>query len=340
MNIAVIFGGISTERNVSIAGGKAVVEALRAKGHNVIPIDPAFGKNFKKAEELMADISTFPSLEELKSLDTRNYIESVNSEAFDNIDVAFIVLHGKNGEDGLIQALLELRGIPYTGSGVKSCAIAIDKATSKNLFGAAGLLTPEWVHLHKNDIDNEELLKQIRKGLGNKVVIKPNYQGSSIGITIVKNGNLDEINEGLKLAAEYSDSIIVERFIEGREITVGLLGGEALPVIEIIPEEDYYDYKHKYTKGHTRYECPADIPEDIAEFAQSVSVICNNIIGAEGFARVDFRLTDEGEPYLLELNSIPGFTSTSLVPMAAKYIGIEFPDLCEKIINLTLNKDK
>jgi D-alanine-D-alanine ligase len=339
MNIAVIFGGISTERNVSIAGGKSVIEALRTKGHNVIPVDPAFGKNIQKAEELIIDTTTFPTLEELNSLDTRNYIEAINSEVFDNIDVAFIVLHGKNGEDGLIQALLELRGIPYTGSRVKSCAIAIDKATSKNLFGAAGLLTPEWVHLHKSDIENEELLKQIRKGLGNQIVIKPNYQGSSIGITIVKNGNLDEIHQGIKLAAEYSDSIIIERFIEGREITVGILGGEALPVIEIIPEEDYYDYKHKYTKGHTRYECPADIPEDIAEFAQSVAVICNNIIGAEGFARVDFRLTDEGEPYLLELNSIPGFTSTSLVPMAAKQVGLEFPDLCEKIIDLALNKE-
>lgn len=339
MNIAVIFGGISTERNVSIAGGKSVIEALRTKGHNVIPVDPAFGKNIQKAEELIIDTTTFPTLEELNSLDTRNYIEAINSEVFDNIDIAFIVLHGKNGEDGLIQALLELRGIPYTGSRVKSCAIAIDKATSKNLFGAAGLLTPEWVHLHKSDIENEELLKQIRKGLGNQIVIKPNYQGSSIGITIVKNGNLDEIHQGIKLAAEYSDSIIIERFIEGREITVGILGGEALPVIEIIPEEDYYDYKHKYTKGHTRYECPADIPEDIAEFAQSVAVICNNIIGAEGFARVDFRLTDEGEPYLLELNSIPGFTSTSLVPMAAKQVGLEFPDLCEKIIDLALNKE-
>ncbi|MGB9701610.1 MAG: D-alanine--D-alanine ligase family protein [Candidatus Kapaibacteriota bacterium] len=339
MNIAVIFGGISTERNVSIAGGKSVIEALRTKGHNVIPVDPAFGKNIQKAEELIIDTTTFPTLEELNSLDTRNYIEAINSNVFDNVDVAFIVLHGKNGEDGLIQALLELRGIPYTGSKVKSCAIAIDKATSKNLFGAAGLLTPEWVHLHKSDIENEELLKQIRKGLGNQIVIKPNYQGSSIGITIVKNGNLDEIHQGVKLAAEYSDSIIIERFIEGREITVGILGGEALPIVEIIPEEDYYDYKHKYTKGHTRYECPADIPEDIAEFAQSVAVICNNIIGAEGFARVDFRLTDEGEPYLLELNSIPGFTSTSLVPMAAKQIGLEFPELCEKIIDLALNKE-
>ena len=134
MNIAVIFGGISTERNVSIAGGKSVIEALRTKGHNVIPVDPAFGKNIQKAEELIIDTTTFPTLEELNSLDTRNYIEAINSEVFDNVDVAFIVLHGKNGEDGLIQALLELRGIPYTGSKVKSCAIAIDKATSKNLF--------------------------------------------------------------------------------------------------------------------------------------------------------------------------------------------------------------
>jgi D-alanine-D-alanine ligase len=339
MNIAVIFGGISTERNVSIAGGKAVIEALRTKGHNVIAVDPALGKNYKDSENVALNASVFNTLDELKQMDTRNYIESINSEAFDNIDVAFIVLHGKNGEDGLIQSLLELRGIHYTGSGVRACAVAIDKAMSKNLFAAAGLLTPPWLHVHINEIDDDNnISKEIKRELGNQVVIKPNYQGSSIGISIIKDGDIDKIYQGLILASQYSNSIIVEKFIEGREITVGILGAEALPVIEIIPQENYYDYEHKYTKGHTKYECPANIPEDIAEFAQSMSIICNNIIGASGFSRVDFRLTDEGEPYLLEINTIPGFTATSLVPMAANQIGIAFPELCEKIIDLALKK--
>lgn len=338
MNIAVIFGGISTERNVSIAGGKSVIEALRSKGHNVIPIDPAFGSDYLKAEEALADITKFPTNEELSEMSTKNYIDAVQSEIFDNIDIAFIVLHGKNGEDGLIQALLELRGIPYTGSGVKASAVAMDKMSSKNLFAAAGLLTPPWMVLRKNEFDLDDTVKEVKKDFGSKVVVKPNDQGSSVGVTIIQDGDLDKVKQGITDAFNYSDIVIIEQFIEGREITVGLLGGEPLPVIEIIPKDEFYDYKHKYTSGNTDYICPAEISEDIAEFAQSMAVVCNNIIGGSGFSRADFRLTEEGEPYLLELNTIPGFTSTSLVPKAAKQVGIEFPELCEQIINLALDK--
>jgi D-alanine-D-alanine ligase len=338
MNIAVIFGGISTERNVSIAGGKSVIEALRSKGHNVIPIDPAFGADTHLAEEALTDLSIFPTIEELSKMSTRHYIDAIQSEVFDNIDVAFIVLHGKNGEDGLIQALLELRGIPYTGSGVKASAVAMDKMASKNLFAAAGLLTPPWMIIRKNEMEDLEILKEIRKELGPKVVVKPNDQGSSVGVTIITDGNLDTIHSALIDSFKYSDISVVEQFIEGREITVGILGDVALPVIEIIPKDEFYDYKHKYTKGNTTYICPAEIPSDVVEFSQSMAMICSNIIGASGFSRADFRLSEEGEPFILELNTIPGFTSTSLVPMAAKQIGIEFPELCEHIIELALEK--
>lgn len=338
MNIAVIFGGISTERNVSIAGGKSVIEALKSKGHNVIPIDPAFGADTHKAEEALIDLTKFPSMEELSQMSTKNYIDAVQSEVFDNIDVAFLVLHGKNGEDGLIQALLELRGIPYTGSGVKASSVAMDKLSSKNLFAAAGLLTPPWMILRKEELDGEETLKEIRRELGAKIVVKPNDQGSSVGVNIVVDGNLDNIRTALDNAFQYSEIAVVEQYIPGREITVGILGGQALPVIEIVPKDEFYDYKHKYTKGNTSYICPAQISEDIAEFAQSMAIICNNVIGADGFCRADFRLSEDGEPYLLELNTIPGFTSSSLVPMAAREIGIEFPELCEKIIDLALDK--
>lgn len=336
MNIAVIFGGISTERNVSIAGGKSVIEALKSKGHNVIPIDPAFGADIYLTEEALIDLSKFPTIEELSQMSTKKYIDAVQSSIFDTVDVAFIVLHGKNGEDGLIQALLELRGIPYTGSGVKASALAMDKLASKNLFAAAGLLTPPWMIIRKNEFEDEKIIKEIRKELGPKIVIKPNDQGSSVGVSIILDGNLDAIKSGLQSGFTYSDILVVEQFIEGREITVGILGENALPVIEIIPKDEFYDYKHKYTKGNTEYVCPAEIPEDIAEFAQSMALICSNVIGASGFSRADFRLSEEGEPYLLELNTIPGFTSTSLVPMAAGKIGLEFPELCEEIIKIAL----
>jgi len=336
MNIAVLFGGISTERNVSIAGGRAVVEALRSKGHNVIPVDPALGADWKNSEEVLNGGNGVPSLDELSKMSSRNIIDCINSDAFDKVDVAFIVLHGKWGEDGRVQSLLELRGIPYTGSKVKGSAIAIDKNSSKMIFLAANIPTPPWYVVRPKDYENYEFFEEIRGELGNHLVIKPNDQGSTIGITIVESGNLDEIHDGILTASEYSDLVLIEKFIEGQEITVGIIGEDALPVIEIVPEEGFYDYEHKYTKGKTRYDCPADISEDIAEFTQSMAHTAYMALGCSGFARADFRLDEDGQPFLLEMNTIPGFTATSLVPMAAKEVEIEFPELCERIIEIAL----
>lgn len=338
MNIAVIFGGISTERKVSIAGGKAVISALKELGHNVIPIDPAFGTEQEKAiEELEKNEISFNE-EELSKFDTKSYIDCINSSYFDNIDVAFIVLHGPNGEDGKIQALLELRNIPYTGSNIKASALAIDKNTSKILVSSIGVPTPQWTIVRKNDFNNFELFKEVRAELGNKLVIKPNSQGSTIGITIVEDGNLDDIQNGINLAGKYSDTVLIERFIEGRELTVGIVTDQALPVIEIIPESGFYDFEHKYTKGKTQYICPAEIPDDIAEYAQSSSLSIFSVFGAKGFGRIDFRLDEDNVLYFLELNTIPGFTETSLVPKAAKVVGIEFNELCQMIIDNALEK--
>ncbi len=336
MNIAVLFGGISTERNVSIAGGRAVVEALRSKGHNVIPVDPALGADWKNSEEVLNGGNGVPSLDELSKMSSRNIIDCINSDAFDKVDVAFIVLHGKWGEDGRVQSLLELRGIPYTGSKVKGSAIAIDKNSSKMIFLAANIPTPPWYVVRPKDYENYEFFEEIRGELGNHLAIKPNDQGSTIGITIVESGNLDEIHDGILTASEYSDLVLIEKFIEGQEITVGIIGEDALPVIEIVPEEGFYDYEHKYTKGKTRYDCPADISEDIAEFTQSMAHTAYMALGCSGFARADFRLDEDGQPFLLEMNTIPGFTATSLVPMAAKEVEIEFPELCERIIEIAL----
>ena len=340
MNLAVLFGGISPERNVSIAGGKAVINALKENGHNVKAIDPALGNNGLITDDDLSNTELFPSQEELAKYHTRNLLDCVNSDIFDDVEVAFLVLHGTNGEDGRLQALLELRGIPYTGSGVKASALGIDKNSSKMLFAAAGIPTPPWVTLTNEDFENFDYFAEIRSDLGNHLVVKPNDQGSTIGISIIDSGNLDDIHTAVKLASEYSELVLIEQYIPGREITVGLIGGEVLPVIEIIPEGGFYDYRHKYSKGQTQYICPAEISEDVAEFAQTLAHSAFNALGCSGFARADFRLTDEGQPFLMEINTIPGFTSTSLVPMAAKEVGIEFPELCERIIEIALENKK
>ncbi len=338
MNIAVVFGGISPERNVSIAGGIAVVKALQELGHTVKPIDPAYGANgLRNIEELEA-VTSFPTDEELAQFSTKSLIECVNSELFDNVDVVFILLHGHNGEDGKFQALLDLRGVPYTGSGVKASSLAIDKLSSKILFQAAGIPTPSYIPVRKDEIDDYDFYKQVRSELGKNVIVKPNDQGSTIGITHVKSGILEDIQLAAKNAAKYSDRLIIEQFIKGREITVGMLGDEALPIVEILPDTGFYDYEHKYTKGKTEYVCPADILEDIDDFTRNAGYTAYRVLGCRGFGRVDFRLDEDGQPFCLEVNTIPGFTELSLVPMAAKEIGMDFKELCQRIIDLALEE--
>ncbi|MBX3044747.1 MAG: D-alanine--D-alanine ligase [Candidatus Kapabacteria bacterium] len=337
MKIAVIFGGISTERNVAITGGRSVIEALRGLGYDVMPCDPAFGAEFfEQSENLFSDMSQFNDIEEIQNYDPRNYINAINSSHFDEIDAAFIVLHGKYGEDGLIQSLLEFRGIPYTGSKVKASSLSSDKSASKYAFASSGVLTPPWILVSREDVKNENLSREIRNQFGKELVIKPNDQGSTIGLTIVETGNLDDIERGLELASKYSNDILIEKYIAGRELTVGIVGDDALPIIEIDIEDGFYDYEHKYTKGKTNYICPAEISEDIAEFTQSMALAAYHSLGCSGFGRVDFRLDDEGQPFCLEVNTIPGFTAQSLVPMAAKLVGTEFPELCKKLIDIAI----
>ncbi len=337
MKIAVIFGGLSKERNVSINGGKAVINALKSEDFEVIAIDPALGKEFGKSIEVLNG-NLVISDEEIAKYSPKNYIDCINSEIFDDVDCAFIVLHGTYGEDGRIQALLELRGIPYTGSGVMASSLAMNKASSKMVFSANGVLTPDGTLVSKDDWDNHDLIKDIRSSLGDKLVIKPNEQGSTIGLSIIKNGNLDDIGLAIKNACEFSNEAVVEKYIKGRELTVGIVGDTVLPIIEIVPEDGFYDYEHKYTKGKTEYLCPAELSLDIEEFIMSMAEVAYKSIGCEGFGRVDFRLDEDGQPFCLEVNTIPGFTELSLVPMAAKSVGIEFVDLCKQLIDIAMNK--
>lgn len=335
MTIAVLMGGLSPERNVSFASGKAVAEALVASGHTVQAIDPAQGANG------LIDLATFtanasipPADEELRAFQPDAIIECVQSSLFDNIDIAFLVVHGKYGEDGYIQSLLDLRGIAYTGSKMLASAVAMSKQMSKRVFQAAGIPTPPFASIRTDQASDYDVLQELRSEFGTHIVIKPDDQGSTVGMSFVTSGNLDDIKHGVELAAYYSSTVLVEPFIAGRELTVAVLGDEALPIIEIRPHDGEYDYANKYIKGRTEYICPAELDEATTEFVQNLAIDAHRALGCTGYSRVDFRL-DDGQPYCLEVNTLPGMTETSLVPKAAAATGMSFGELCEKIIALS-----
>lgn len=339
IKVAVLLGGTSPERDVSIVSGKYVTQGLREAGYIVKPIDPALGVNQPENEEELF-ISTIretpPTEEELARYSNKNVIECINSYLFDDIDVVFIILHGKWGEDGTVQALLELRGKKYTGSGVLASAIGIDKNISKIVFKHNGVQTPDWFIVKKDKVNLNEIRHKIEKSFSYPCVVKPNDQGSTVGLSIVHCP--DEVEPALELAFKYSDIALVEDFIGGKELTVGILGNMALPVIEIIPKGGIYDYYHKYTKGATEYIVPAEIPGEWTKKLQEQALIAFEAIGCKGFARVDFKVTDKGETFCLEINTLPGMTGTSLVPKAAKAAGIEFPELVDRIVKLALSE--
>ena len=337
MNIAVVCGGISPERNVSLVGGLAAANALEHNGHTVRIIDPAFGSDsIRSKDQILVNPSELPS-SDILDLPKQRLLDCVQSSAFDGIDKAFLLIHGTNGEDGIFQALLEAKGIPYTGSKVMSSALAMNKLASKVMFSAVGIQTPIWIAAvkSKGHLENPATIQDILEEIPGSIVIKPNDQGSTVGMTILHNPTTETIYNALQLAGEYSDIVLIEEFIDGRELTVAVLGDEALPIIEIVPEGGFYDYKRKYTKGFTEYHCPADLSEDISSFVQNLAISAHHALGCTAYSRVDFRLNEDNVPYCLEVNTIPGFSSTSLVPMAAKEAGIDFNRLCEMIIELS-----
>lgn len=334
MNIAVFLGGTSAEREVSLASGKAVTAALREAGHSVTPIDPALGAMQPADEhELYRDIlrSAPPTKEELAKLSSRNLIECVMSPLLDGVDVVFLALHGEWGEDGKIQSLLEMRGTKYTASGVMASALTMDKSMTKILMRHIGVKTGKW-EMVRRGVPDAAVIERAAEEIGFPLVVKPNDQGSTVGLTIVQKA--EEIADAVELAFQYSSSVMLEEFIPGRELTVSIVGDRVLPVIEIRPHEGFYDYAHKYTKGMTEYICPADLPEDLARRIQLDSKKVFDTTQCRGFARVDFRLREDGEYFCLEINTLPGMTATSLVPKAAAAAGLSFPALCDMIVKL------
>lgn len=338
MNIALITGGLSSEREVALSSGRGILKALRNLGHNVKVIDPVFGSEYVEEEVIFRDMVSkeYPTLEKLRNLqgeNARKLIDCVNSPLFDDIDIAFLGLHGKFGEDGIIQTLLDLRGIKYTGSGMRASAFAMDKDISKTVFQADGILTPEWIALNRQDEYN---IREFLRIFGKPLVVKPNDEGSTVGLTIASDEK--ELEKGISRAFSYSEKVLVEKYVKGREITVAIVDGKSYPVIEIIPKDGFYDYEHKYTKGRTEYVCPAEIKPAVSDKAREIAMNAFKASGCEVYARVDFLLTPEDELYCLEVNTLPGMTELSLVPMAVKAEGMDFNNLIETIINASLKK--
>ena len=254
----------------------------------------------------------------------------------------FLGLHGKFGEDGKIQSLLEFRGIKYTGSGVLASALAMDKDISKKILRSAGIKTPDWLSLRKSGFNNpSETDRLIMKSTGYPCVVKPNDEGSTVGLTIIQPDVEDiQLKKSVELAFEYSGKVLIEQYIKGREITVPVIGDEAFPVIEIRPKGGFYDYEHKYTKGMTEYICPAELSEDVLEKARKYALEAHNLLGCSVYSRIDFILDDKNELYCLEVNTLPGMTDTSLVPKSAAATGMTFRQLIERITELSLQKEE
>lgn len=298
-------GGPSAEREVSLNTGNAILAALKEKGYDAVAID----------------------------LEPANFMEQLREA---KAEVVFNAIHGKYGEDGLLQGALEMLGIPYTGSGVLASAVAMDKGISKRLFLAAGISTPR-SRLYNKEQAGPDLSNQVAEEFGIPVVVKPATQGSSIGVTIVQ--NKESLTKALDDAFGYSDEVLVEEFIRGKEVTVSVLGTdrpEALPIIEIVPHSGKYDYTSKYTKGATEYIVPARLDEVTALEIQQQALAAFRTLGCRGIGRVDVMLDDNNRPYVLEVNTIPGMTATSLVPKAAAAAGIAFAELCERILLMAL----
>jgi D-alanine-D-alanine ligase len=340
VNIIVLAGGLSAERNVSLATSKAIAKTLRESGHTVKVIDPVYGSVQPDEDVIFEGRLTvgqeFPTAEELNNYSNRKVIECINSNLFDNTDIVFLGLHGKFGEDGRIQSLLEMRGVKYTGSGVTSSAMAMDKNISKIIFNHYDIPTPKWLMLKKG-VDVLQVDEIIKLESGYPAVIKPNDEGSTVGLSIVQPDVEDaQLPDALEKAFSYSANVMVEEFIPGRELTVAILGDEVLPIVEIKPKEGFYDYEHKYTKGMTEYICPADLPQEMAQHIREKSLIAHKALCCKAYSRVDFRLNSKGEYFCLEINTLPGMTELSLVPKAASAVGMTFPELLNKIIELSL----
>lgn len=349
MHIVVLAGGLSAERDVSFQTGEMVAAALRGNGHRVILLDVFMGYG-REGEDIsgifadgaaggavkMAGISeTAPSIAEIRAAreDKSGCFFGPNVIAICRMaDIVFLALHGEDGENGRLQAAFDLFGIRYTGSGYLSSAAAMDKSVSKLFFERNGVPTPKGIKLEK-----KQCAKSSREaGVFLPCVVKPCCGGSSIGVSIVHTE--EEFARALDEAFRWEDAVVIEDYIKGREFSIGVIEGEALPVIEMAPIEGFYDYKNKYKAGSTVETCPAQIPAETAEAMQRYAEAAAGALGIDTYARMDFVLSEAGEIFCLEANTLPGMTATSLLPQEAQAAGVDFPALCEKLILISMRK--
>jgi D-alanine-D-alanine ligase len=334
MRITVLTGGATAERAVAFASASQIVAALRggAHQHAVRVVDLAGGLLDERAErELLGGAVGVapPTIDALVERERRMLSEELGElQAVREAEVLFLAVHGGALEGGTLQALLDLIGVPYTGSGPLASALAMDKDLSKRLFRATGVPVPAWFMAPVGPDD-------VTTALGWPVIVKPSKQGSSVGLTLVKKAQ--DLVAAVTLAARYDDEVMAEQFIPGRELTVGVLGDVPLPVGEIVPKHELFDYETKYTPGMSDETFPARIDTALARQLQQYAVMAHRALKLSGYSRIDFRVTPEGDIFCLEANSLPGMTRTSLFPQAAQAAGIPFPELCERIARLARN---
>ncbi len=339
LNILVLAGGVSGEREISLASARAMYTALRELGHQASVIDSADGKSLldTNGEFLLVQDRISSSKIALKPIDATALTASLQMSEYQQVDLVMIALHGGAGEDGTIQAVLDLAGKKYTGSNMMASAISMNKAYAKRIVKNEGIPTPDWMIARiRKESDIGNYLPDIKDQFALPLIVKPNNSGSTIGLTLVKND--DQLVPALGDSARIDNEVLVEQYIRGREITASVLDGKALPLVEIIPGNDLYDYQCKYTKGKSNYVCPADIPQDVAEEIAAHAAHAYELIHCSGLARVDFILDSRNRPWFLEVNTLPGMTELSLAPMAAKQVGMTFNDLIQKICESALRE--
>lgn len=345
MKIAVLAGGLSTERDVSLSSGTQVCKALRARGHQAVLLDVFFGYTgelnlktvFEEKESLLQSESTIsaqePDLEKVKAMrqgDSSCFLGPNVIEICKEADIVYMGLHGAEGENGKLQATFDVLGIKYTGSGYLGSAVAMDKGMAKKVFLHAGIPTPKGYSVTRNTVI------PVPKEVGYPCVVKPCCGGSSVGVSLANNE--EEYQKALELGFSFEDELLVEECIKGREFSVGVIDGKSLPVIEIIAQDGFYDYKTKYQAGMAREICPAELSKELTEQMQEYAVQVYHELKLEAYGRIDFLLDDTGAMYCLEANTLPGMTPTSLLPQEAKEVGIDYGELCEQIIGKSLEK--
>ena len=341
MNIVVLAGGNSTEREVSISSGQGVCQALRERNHKAILVDAYFGKESMDGELFSEKYDVEKDADWMREQSSRlEEVMKTRKEFFgphvlelcQKADIVFLALHGANGEDGKVQSVLDLLGVKYTGCGPLSSGMAMDKGITKMVFEAKGIPTPKGMTLEKENCSSS----LADYGMDFPVIVKPCCGGSSVGVCIAH--NQQEYSMALAEAFSYENQVVVEQFITGREFSVAVVDGKAYPVIEIAPLQGFYDYKNKYSAGSCVETCPAELSASLTKEMQMYAEKGYEALNLQAYARLDFLMEEDGSMYCLEANTLPGMTPTSLIPQEAKVIGMNYPQLCEKLIEVSLKK--